>query len=222
MVGACATNSSGLVKKVNMNKNAEDDSLRMTEINILPIFDQQLIIGSPFEKFSQGIAYDAKNSAALARILPTSESPAFNKEAVLIFVRKDASITKKISAEEMSVAFESIASPGCEGRRISQSLPIKFGYGNIFATVGSCKSVVGKNLQEIALNIYFAGPRDFYIIVWTELQNQFFLTDLSDQKWRERLNQLLPLYVCPKEVTRKGISNCISGYMNLKKSIDGE
>lgn len=154
----------------------------------------------------------------MIQIVPTSDSAAFNKQSLRIMVRKDFPLSGKANPEQISKAFESIATSGCGDKRMS--IPIDTGSDKVVATVGSCKSLVEKNGTEVALNVYFASSRNFYIIFWSELLAKDASVNLEDPIWSARLRQLMPLYVCPKETASKGMHACIGEYMDLKKVAD--
>ncbi len=172
----------------------------------IQVFGRQLILQTPFRSFEQKSFTPPEGMISRTQLTPKPDDPLYGRHSVEIIIF-DRGAQLGLKVESVANSIQAGSSPFCRSKSVQLQVPASV---NGSASFISCpaQSYLGGDLAMVQLA--FFGPRDLYLVIWTDLVRSPDSIALDDPKWQQRVEQIAPKYFCTASADNPKMVNCIS------------
>ncbi len=169
-------------------------------------FGRQLILQTPFRSFEQKSFTPPEGMISRTQLTPKPDDPLYGRHSVEVIIF-DRGAQMGLNAESVASSIRAGSSPFCRPKSVQLQVPASVDGSASFISCPA-ESHLGGNLAMVHLG--FFGPRDLYVVIWTDLVRSPESVDPNDPKWQQRVEHIAPKYFCMASADNPKMVNCIS------------
>lgn len=182
---------------------ASDTAEAMAEIEA---FGQTLLLQTPFRSFEQKSSAGPDGMLSRTQLTPRPDDPLYGRHSVEI-VTYHQGARQRLSPATVAATIQAQTTPFCTQVPQPLNLPADID-GAALISLCPAQSHLGGDLAAVQMVIF--GPRDLYIVIWTELVRSPETATIDDPTWQQRVTKILPQHFCAPAVDNARMINCLS------------